>query len=104
MNNNEETALVRRGDHVKATALTPAGIDMAQGSILEWARSEYVKERVERDTIKESLRIAKASKWRWRPIEAQLNRSKERVTFLDKLVRALEAGFHIIPNFPDEAV
>jgi len=54
----------------------------------------------ELDDLNNSLAVAKKNKWQTAGFKRAIKKAEQRVVYYQKLGDALDAGYHIVPNFP----
>lgn len=69
-----------------------------------WARKKLEAARAEAVELSEAADTAKRCKWNPAPLRKAANKALERVTFYEKVVMALEAGYMLFPPVPNADV
>lgn len=75
-----------------------------QGPVLGWARKRLDQERVDLQELEQSLAMAKKQRWGTTALRNARNKSIAAVTFYEKVVDALEAGYVLFPPVPNADV
>jgi hypothetical protein len=81
-------------------AFEPSGLKAAHTRIAEWTKGKIESLNGELSDLKENFDIAKKSKWRTSALSSAMNRVAKRIAFYDKIQKATEAGYVLIPSFP----
>ncbi len=81
-------------------AISPLDVKMAQSDLMAWCIQKIKALRTELADQRKNLQIAQASKWRSEPWKRQIARTTARITYYDKIRKAISLGYLIIPNFP----
>lgn len=87
-------------DDLELVALSPGDLLAAQVSLVTWCDGKVTSIHAELTDLRENLRIAKESKWRWQGYATSISRAEKRVLFYEKIKAAVGAGYLIVPNFP----
>lgn len=85
---------------VVVLARTPEEMAESQSGLLTWAEQKVAAERAELAEKEENLQYALKGKYQTRPWRRQVNLAKGRVTYYEKILAALQAGYYIVPAFP----
>jgi len=85
---------------VSVSATTADEMAEAQSALIRWAQAKVADIRSERDEANECYERAVRSKWKSDPLKRMAERAEKRLTFYEKILAALQAGYTIIPNFP----
>lgn len=86
--------------NIEVTAESPDEMEMAQKSLIEWARNKVTEQQQDRDELVAAYDYAVKQKWANGALKRQSEKAVKRVTFYEKVLQALEAGYVIVPNFP----
>lgn len=81
-------------------ARNPAEMVEAQKTMIAWAESKIRSEVALADEAAAQFDLAKKHKWKISGWRKRLNLSQQRIVFYDKIKKALEAGYYIVPPFP----
>lgn len=97
-----ESALIvpREDGNVSVTALQPDDMQASQQALIAWAQQKVVTMRAEAVELRAAYEHARDRKWKSDTLKRHAVLAEKRVTFYEKVLAALEAGFVIIPNFP----
>jgi hypothetical protein len=87
-------------DDIELVALSPSDLLAAQTNLVNWCDGKVRTIRTELDDLRDNLRIAKESKWRWQGYASAISRAEKRILFYEKIKAAVGAGYLIVPNFP----
>lgn len=74
----------------------------SQEALIAWAKSKVATQQAEADELRASYQHAVDRKWKSGTLKKHANLSARRVVFYQKLLKALEAGYIIVPSFPVE--
>lgn len=85
------------------SASNPAQMVQCHGHAVEWCRRKLEIVRGEAKELRESYEYAKQRKWKAEVLKRHAVLAGKRVTFYEKMLAALEAGYYIVPNFPATA-
>jgi len=87
--------------HLIAVAANPQQMRIAQQELISWADKRMEILSAERAEAWGNLEQAKKHKWKHSPFQTQVNKLVNQIQFYEKMKGALEAGYTIVPNFPD---
>lgn len=108
---NTETAIVEagqsavvplEGDHLELSATTADEMEQCASAMIQWAKRKVVAVRGEAAELRAAFDEAVARKWKSSVLKKHADYATKRLTFYEKILAALEAGYHIVPNFPAE--
>jgi hypothetical protein len=85
---------------VNVVALTPADMVPAQHELIAWCARKLVALRDEVDELQLHHTLAIENGWRTSVVESSLSRARRRIEYYEKIARALEAGYLLVPNMP----
>lgn len=85
---------------VSVTATRPDEMAQAQTALIHWAEAKVAEMAAEHDEAKATLETAVKCKWRTEPLRRLHAKAEKRLTFYEKILAALRAGYTIVPNFP----
>lgn len=101
---NEETGLTRIvPPHLTLLAFSPADMAAAQADLVAWGQQKVAAEQARLAEIEGDLAKARSNKWGWKAWQAQAVKQAKIVSYYRKLLRAFEAGYLVIPDFPINA-
>lgn len=80
-------------------ARNPQELEAARQSLVEFFRAKIASLEDDQTFLAENLVIAQKFPIRTQPIQSRLDKVKRQIVFYTKAKAAVEAGFHIIPNF-----
>lgn len=96
-----ESSIVKKEDgNVACTALMPSQMADSQTALIAWAKDKVETMKAESTELHEAWQHAKDRKWATGTLRKHFTLAIRRVTFYEKILAALEAGFVIVPNFP----
>lgn len=93
-----ENTLVQVPDF-RLIARDPQELEASRMKLIEFFDAKIRAIEAEEADLEKNMEIATKFPIRMQPITAALNRAKKRRIFYEKAKAAVEAGFHIIPNF-----
>jgi|SRR5688572_26233130 len=85
---------------VVVLARTPEEMAVSQEGLHTWALQKVAAERAELAEKEENLAYAKKGKYQTARWQRQVNLAKRRVIYYEKMLAAIEAGYYIVPAFP----
>jgi len=85
---------------VTVFAKDPAAMQEAQQQMVTWARLRLQQRTAEHADLLENLEVAKKNKWRTATLKRAVSMAHKRMSYYEKVLAALEAGYYIVPNFP----
>lgn len=85
---------------VHLIATDPSEMKDAQAHLRKFLTAKIKETKVELHDVRLSRDIAVQNKWSSGTLHRQLERGEERLTFYEKALAAVEAGYTLIPNFP----
>lgn len=85
---------------VHLIATDPRQMADAQGHLKKFLAAKVHEMKIELHDVELSYEIAVNNKWGHATLGRQLERGRDRLTFYEKALAAVEAGYTIIPNFP----
>lgn len=100
MEENESTAVAVIEESTSLTAQTPQEFNECQGQLVEFFKAKVEVQSQEAQELQENYEIAKKNKWKSKTLKRHAEKAVKRVEYYQKILAALEAGYHIIPNFP----
>ena len=87
------------GDNIAVTAEQPEEMVVAQKNLVDWAIKKVELEAAEMRELEGAYLHAKERKWKHSTLYNAFKKAEKRVSYYTKLKLALEAGYHIVPNF-----
>ena len=78
-------------------ASNPAEMVKGQLSLIDWVEGKINSIAVEFTDMEQAMNRAIKSKWSHKPLARQLNRIAKRLTYYDKVLAALKAGYFVVP-------
>jgi hypothetical protein len=96
------TALVVKRDTSAApkqeTATNMGDVPHMQASLVEWCRSKLADVRAEAEELAASYKLAIERKWKASTLKKHSGMALKRITFYEKMLAALEAGYCLFPT------
>lgn len=86
---------------VVVLARTPDEMAVSQRGLQAWAEQKLAAERGQLAETEENLAHAKRGKYQTTRWQRQVLLARNRVIYYEKILAALEAGYYIVPNFPN---
>lgn len=83
-------------------ALSPTDLAPAQQSLLGWCDGRIEHWKAETAEAQEAYEHAISHKWKSAPLKRVLDKAASKIKFYEKIRKAIEAGYLIVPNFPME--
>lgn len=99
MSDSAVVQLTHNGN-LQLVATNPGQMEQCQGALVQWCRQKMELVKADLADAEENLAIAKKNKWRHAPWQRRVSMAKAKLTFYDKVERAVEAGYYIVPAFP----
>jgi hypothetical protein len=94
----EETALALPNvENVFLAARNSQEMSQAQSQLTEWLRKKIAFCESEATGLRKAVDHAKKMKWQHKPLMAAFSREMRRVLYYEKLLKAVEAGFTLVP-------
>ena len=84
-------------------ATTPVEMAHNQASLIEWCDQKIAAEQRELADLQENCDIATRNKWRTSSWKSRMARTRRKILFFEKIRKALEVGYYIVPPFPVQA-
>lgn len=88
------------GLELEVSATTPLEMSQAQDGLIAWCQRKVASMQHEAAELAENLAIAVKNKWKTDTLRRHAGLATKRVTFYEKILAALQAGYCIVPNFP----
>jgi hypothetical protein len=89
--------------NVTLLAFSPAEMATAQADLILWGRQKVATEQARVDELEAELARARSNAWGWKSWDVEVKRQKKLVVYYGKLLRAFQAGYLVIPDFPIRA-
>ncbi|MFQ5932495.1 MAG: hypothetical protein ACE5MM_08815 [Nitrospiraceae bacterium] len=84
---------------MQLVAADPSELVLARKETSEWCLKKIQALRAERTAEKEILAQFEASKWNTKYLKARIRMLERRMVFYGKMLKAVKAGWFIVPNF-----
>lgn len=85
---------------VHLVARNPVEMQNAQADLTVWLKHKITDIEIEIRELKAALAEAEANKWATKPLARQVNKAIGQQAYYFKILKAVEAGYTIIPEFP----
>lgn len=82
----------------------PSELADLQDSLTPWAKAKLEEVRLEHSELSQAIEHAKKCKWNWKAMGNAATSALSRITFYEKVVAALEAGYMLFPPVPNADV
>lgn len=89
--------------NVTLLAFSPTEMAAAQADLVLWGQQKVAAEQARVDELEANLASARSNSWGWKSWAAEIKRQKALVVYYGKLLRAFQAGYLVIPDFPIRA-
>jgi hypothetical protein len=99
MSDSAVVQLTHNGN-LQLVATNPGQMEQCQGALIQWCQQKMELVKADLADAEENLAIAKKNKWRHAPWQRRVSLAKAKLTFYDKVEKAVEAGYYIVPAFP----
>lgn len=100
MEENETTAVAVIEETTSLTAQTPQTFSECQEQLVRFFTAKVEIQSKDAQELQENYRIAKKNKWKTKTLKRHAEKAVKRTQYYQKILAAVEAGYHIIPNFP----
>lgn len=87
---------------IVVVAKTAGEMEVAQKDLVVWVESRMAELKTELKDAETNLALFTKNKWRTEPSKKILAKIQKNYEYYEKMKAALEAGYVIIPNFPDQ--
>jgi hypothetical protein len=87
-------------DDLTLVALSASDMAPAQTELVAWCDRKIAAVQTELSDLEANLELATEHGWKYRSVEAALNRTQKRILYYEKIRAAVSAGYLIVPNFP----
>jgi hypothetical protein len=87
-------------ENLQLTALIPQDMEPAQKQLIQWCEKKLTLLNNEVSDMEASISQLATMKCATKPLKYQLSKVHKRILFFDKMKKAIEAGYTIVPNFP----
>lgn len=91
---------VAHGADLQMTANTPAGMQESQSAMIVWCERKVASMKQEWSELYGAYEHAVKHKWKADTLKRHAAIAEKRVTFYEKILAALRAGYYIVPSFP----
>ena len=98
--NSEQAVQQIEGGNVSVTATEPEEMRLCQDALIDWCKRKIALMEREAKDAEQNFEHAIKSHWKAEPFKRMADMFAKRVVFYGKMMKALEAGYHIIPNMP----
>lgn len=88
------------GQDVIVFAQTPEQMSKAQDVIIAWGKRKLAQAQAELVIREDNLQAARDAKIRTQAWSREVKKYREEVTYREKILEALVAGYYIVPDFP----
>jgi len=85
-------------------ARSPAEMERSRAAMLDWVGERLLEARADASEIEATLDRAVAVGWSTKGLDATLRRAQRLLTFYEKVEKAIEAGYYLVPNFDVDVV
>lgn len=85
--------------NIELSATLPSEMVLAQNQLIDWCKNKIGIVRAESNELKEAYDIAFDKKWNSVVLKKHYLKSVKKISYYEKILSALEAGYYIIPNF-----
>lgn len=82
------------------SATKPTEMESCQRGLIEWCHRKILAVKAEWEDLKAAMEEARKRKWKTSTLQRHAGIAGKRVTFYEKILAALEAGYILVPNFP----
>lgn len=88
------------GGNIEISASTPSEMVQGHNAMIAWAQRKLLVMRGEAAELQAAFEHARERKWKSDTLKRHAELALKRVTFYEKFLSALEAGYCVVPNFP----
>lgn len=88
---------------IVVVAKTASEMEVAQKQLIGWVEGKMAELTIEASEAEENLKLFTKNKWRTDPSKKAVAKAKKHFEYYEKMKAALEAGYVIIPNMPEQA-
>lgn len=85
---------------IELTATLPREMEMAQVQLIEWCKNKITELKADLADLEGAYNHAKKHAWKYSTYKTHALKCAKRITYYEKVLGALEAGYCIVPNFP----
>lgn len=85
-------------------ALSPHDLPAQQTQLLTWVRAKIAELARDRSDLTDNIRVAKNNAWAFQSLDRAAKKLDGRITYYQKILAAVEAGYLIVPNFEVEVM
>lgn len=92
--------IAQHGNNVEVTASTPDEMAVANSALIVWCEKKINEVKASAAELRAAYDTAVKRKWGAATLKRHAALEEKRITFYEKILTALKAGFMIVPNFP----
>lgn len=92
--------ITQKGDNIDVQAETPDEMKQANQALIAWCEHKIKQLRVDYIELSAAWKSAQEKKWKFSTLKRHAEMANKRMTFFEKIKKALELGFYIVPSFP----
>ncbi len=96
------TTALATTEHLTLVALSPTDLPATQAALAGWCQAKMRDLGQDYRELSANLRIAKKNRWSRGGLIKAVGMTKRRIQYYQKIRKAVEAGYLIVPNFPAE--
>jgi|GEM_PF-1491098 hypothetical protein len=85
---------------IEVTAENPDEMQQCQSALIDWCERKVMAVRAEAAELTSAAAIAVKNKWRASTLQRHAVLAEKRVSFYERILAALRAGYQIIPDLP----
>lgn len=85
---------------IELTATLPEEMQLAQVQLIEWCKNKILELKSDLADLEGAYNHAKKHAWKYSTYKTHALKCAKRITYYEKVLGALEAGYCIVPNFP----
>lgn len=89
-----------QGADIELSAATPIAMEQAQSAMIQWTERKVDSMKQEWSELFGAYEHAVKHKWKADTLKRHAAIAEKRVTFYEKILAALRAGYYIVPSFP----
>lgn len=87
---------------LRLVAENPMQLAEEQGRLIGWCEGKIADLRAHVEDLQSNLEAARSHKWKTSTLASAVGREKGRISYYEKMLAALQAGYFIVPNFDAE--
>jgi hypothetical protein len=92
--------IVQKGDNLDVDAGTPDEMKQANQALIAWCEHKIKQLWVDYIELSAAWKSAQEKKWKFSTLKRHAEMANKRITFFEKIKKALQLGFYIVPSFP----